>query len=224
MMQTKRHKGTVERFSFKGQSVGFTRALIIGRNRICVLVTDVEHGESLINTHYLAALEALRHWASHSTGTRGHVENPLIALQNEHFCQFLGEIIANLRPPTIKLRRMLRIMKMSLVPVAMTMPVLVSVSMLMIVPMFVTMAVLVVMGVFVTVIMNIIVSVFMPVFVDVIVCVGIVFVTAIMNVRMAVAMLMTMLVIVFLVNMLVWVFVFFAHDFIILQVNLTVLL
>jgi hypothetical protein len=102
-------------------------------------------------------------------------------------------------------------------------PVIVTVAMLVVVPMFVTMAVLVVMsmlvimGVFVTVIMNVIVSVFMPVFVDVIVCVGIVFVTVIMNVRMAVAMLVTMLVLVImlLVIMRMFVFMFVAHRLIV---------
>src|SRR5262249_50891315 len=151
-MQTKRHKGAIERFRFKRQSVGFTGALIVGRNRICVLVADVEHGERLINTDHLATLEALRYRPSHATGPSSHIENPLIALQDEHFNQLLGKIGANPRDAAIKLRRVLRIMEMSLVPVsvAMLVPMLVSVS--------------------------------MPVFVDVIVSVGIVFVTVIMNV------------------------------------------
>jgi len=179
-----------------------------------MLVADLEHGESLINTDYLATLEALRHRSSYSTGPRRHIENPLIALQDEHFNQLLGKISANPRGAAIKLRRVLRIMEMRLVPVAMTM--------LMLVPMFVTMAVLVVMGVFVTVIMNIIASVFMPVFVDVIVYVGIVFVTVIMNVRMAVAMLVTVLVVMIMlfVIMLVFVLLFVAHSSSSLQVDL----
>src|SRR5215813_4668998 len=172
-----------------------------------MLVADLEHGESLINTDYLATLEALRHRSSYSTGPRRHIENPLIALQDEHFNQLLGKISANPRGAAIKLRRVLRIMEMRLVPVAMTM--------LMLVPMFVTMAVLVVMGVFVTVIMNIIASVFMPVFV-------VVFVTVIMNVRMAVAMLVTVLVVMIMlfVIMLVFVLLFVAHSSSSLQVDL----
>src|SRR5262245_37041068 len=170
VMQTKRHKGTIERFRFKRQSVGFTGALIIGRDRICVLVADIEHGERLINADYLATLEPLRYRPSRATGPSSHIENPLIALQDEHFNQLLGKISANPRDAAIKLRRVLRIMEMSLVPVsvAMLVPMFVSVSMLMVVPMFVT--VLAVMGVL------------MPVFVSVIVCVGIMFVTVIMNV------------------------------------------
>src|SRR5262249_39232305 len=116
-----------------------------------MLVADLEHGESLINTDYLATLEALRHRSSYSTGPRRHIENPLIALQDEHFNQLLGKISANPRGAAIKLRRVLRIMEMRLVPVAMTMLMFVSASMLMIVPMFVTMAVLVVMSMLVTV-------------------------------------------------------------------------
>ena len=176
-----------------------------------MLVADLEHGESLINTDYLATLEALRHRSSYSTGPRRHIENPLIALQDEHFNQLLGKISANPRRAAIKLRRVLRIMKMRLVPVAMTMP------------MFVTMAVLVVMSMLVTVIVNvIIVSVFMPVLVDVIMCVGIVFMTVIMNVRIAVAMLVTVLVVMIMlfVIMLVFVLSFVAHSSLSLQVDL----
>jgi hypothetical protein len=160
-------------------------------------VTDVEHGKRLINTDYLAAVEPLRHWPSHTTGSRRHVENPFTSLQNEHVSQFLGKISANPGNPAIKLGRVLRIMETSFVPV--------SVGMLMVVSVIVTVAMLVVM------------SVLIPVVVSAIVCVRIVFVTVIMNVRMAVAMLVTMLVvvIVFLVIMLVVVFMFFAHRFIV---------
>src|SRR5215510_6814999 len=181
-----------------------------------MLVADLEHGESLINTDYLATLEALRHRSSYSTGPRRHIENPLIALQDEHFNQLLGKISANPRGAAIKLRRVLRIMKMRLVPVAMTMLMLVPMTMLMLVPMFVTMAVLVVMSVLV------IMGVSMPVFVDVIVYVGIVFVTVIMNVRMAVAVLVTVLVVMIMlfVIMLVFVLPFVAHSSSSLQVDL----
>ena len=84
-----------------------------------MLVADVEHGERLINTNDPAALEALRHRPSHSTGARRHVENLFIALQNEHFSQFLGEISADPRGSAIKLSRVLRVVEMSLVSVAM---------------------------------------------------------------------------------------------------------
>ena len=149
VMQAKRHKGAIERFRFKRQSIRFTGALIIGRNRIRVLVADVEHGERLINTDDPAPLEALRDRPSHSTGAGRHVKNLFIALQNEHFSQFLGEISADPRGSPIKLLRVLRIMEMSLVPVAM--PMFVSVSVLMVMTMFVTMVVLVVMRMFMTV-------------------------------------------------------------------------
>src|SRR5215813_6655114 len=159
-----------------------------------MLVADLEHGERLINTDHLAALEPLRHRPSHATGPRRHIENPLIALQDEHFNQLLGKISANPRRAAIKLRRVLRIMEMRLVPVAMTM--------LMFVPMFVTMAVLVVMSVLV------IMGVSMPVFM-----------TVIMKVRMAVAMLVTVLVVMIMlfVIMLVFVLPFFAHNCIVLS-------
>ena len=183
VMQAKRHKGAIERFRFKWQSVGFSGALIIDRNRIRMLVTHVEHGESLIHTNDPAALEALRHRPSHSTGARRHVEDLFIALQNEHFSQFLGEISADPRGAAIKLRRVLRIMEMSLVPVAMTMFVIVAVFVVM--TMFVTVAVR----------MFMIVRVLMPAFM-------------LMTVLMSLVMLMFVS-----VTMLMFVFVFFAHGF-----------
>jgi hypothetical protein len=194
VMQAKRHKGAIERSRFKWQSVGFTGALIIGRNRIGVLVADVEHGERLINTDDPAALEALRHRPSHSTGTRRYIENPFIALQNKHFSQFLGEISADPRSSAIELCRVLRIMKTSFVPVPVAMPVSVIGSMVMPVNMFV------------------IVRVLMPMFM-------VVLATVLMFVIMLVAVMvlaMLMFVSVFVI-VLMFVFVFFAHGFASLQ-------
>jgi hypothetical protein len=96
-----------------------------------VLVADIEHREGLINTDDPAALEALRHRPGHSTGTRRHIENLFVALQNEHFSQFLGEISADSGGSAIKLCRVLRIMEMSFVPVPVAMPVFVIVRVLM---------------------------------------------------------------------------------------------
>lgn len=185
VMQAKRHKGAIERFRFKRQSVGFTGALIIDRNRIRMLVTHVEHGERLIHTNDPAALKALRHRPSHSTGTRRHVENLFVALQNKHFSQFLGEISADPRGAAIKLRRVLRIMEMSLVPVAMTMFVIVAVFVVM--TMFVTVAVS----------MFVVVRVLMPVF-------GFMLMTMLMSIVMLMFVSVTML---------MFAFVFFAHGF-----------
>ncbi len=143
-------------------------------------------------------LEALRHRPSHSTGTRRHVKNLFIALQNKHFSEFLGEISANPRGSPIKLRRVLRIMEMSFMamPVAMTM--FVVVSMLMVMTMFVTVAVLVVMSVFM------IARVLMP---------GFMFMTALMSMFMLLPV--AVLVMLMFVSMIVlmFVFVFFTHGF-----------
>jgi hypothetical protein len=152
-----------------------------------VLVADIEHGEGLINTDDPAALQALRHRPGHSTGTRRQIENLFVALQNEHFSQFLGQISANSGGSAIKLCRVLRIMEMSLVPVAMA--VFVIGSMVMPVNMFV------------------IVRVLMPMFV-------VVFATVLMFVIMLVALMvlaMLMFVSVFMIVLMV-VFVF-AHGF-----------
>jgi hypothetical protein len=207
VMQTKRHKGAIESIGLKRQSIRLSSALTIRGNRICLLVSDVEHGERLINANDPTAPKPLRYRPSHSTGPRRDVENSLIALQDQHFSQFLGEISADSRRSAIKLRRVLRIMEMSLVPVAMT--VFVIVSMLMVVSMFVTVAVLVIMSVGVLV--------FVIVRVGLIVCVGIVFVTVIMNVGMAVAMLVTMIVFVIVLSVIMrmFVFMFVAHRFIV---------
>jgi hypothetical protein len=178
-----------------------------------VLVSDVEHGKRLIHTNNPALLEPLRYRPSHATGPRRYVENPLIALQDEHFSQFLGEISADPRGSAIKLRRVLRIMEMSLVPMNVAMS------------MFVTVAVLVVMSVLV--IMGVLMPVFVTAFMSMIMFVAVLeivtmLLTLIMNVRMAVAMFVTMLMVVsvllfVIMRMFVFMVVFFAHGCIILS-------
>ena len=147
-------------------------------------MADVEHGERLINTDDPAALEALRHRPSHSTGTRRHVENLFVALQNEHFSQFLGEIGADLRGAAIELRRVLRIMEMSLVPVLTFVTVFMS--------MFMTVLVVVSMFVIMSVVM---------------------FVAVLVLVIMLVAVLVMLMFVSVFVIVLMFVFVFFAHCF-----------
>jgi len=178
-----------------------------------VLVADVEHGEGLINTDDPAALEALRHRPSHSTGTRRHVENLFVALQNEHFSQLLGEISANPRGSAIELCGVLRIMEMSLVPMRVAMSMIVTVAVL------VVMSVLVIMGVLMPVFVTAFMSMIMFVAVLEIVTM---LLTLIMNVRMAVAMFVTMLMVMsvllfVIMRMFVFMFVFFSHGCIILS-------
>jgi hypothetical protein len=185
VMQTKRHKGAIESIGLKRQSIRLSSALTIRGNRICVLVPDVEHGERLINANDPTALKPLRYRPSHSTGPRRDVENSLIALQDQHFSQFLGEISADSRRSAIKLRRVLRIMEMSLVPMNVTMSMFVSVFM----PVFVD--VIVCVGiVFVTVVMNV-------------------------RMAVAMLVTMLVLVIVLSVIMRMFVFMFVAHRFIV---------
>jgi hypothetical protein len=185
VMQTKRHKGAIESIGLKRQSIRLSSALTIRGNRICVLVPDVEHGERLINANDPTALKPLRDRPSHSTGPRRDVENSLIALQDQHFSQFLGEISADSRRSAIKLRRVLRIMEMSLVPMNVTMSMFVSVFM----PVFVD--VIVCVGiVFVTVVMNV-------------------------RMAVAMLVTMLVLVIVLSVIMRMFVFMFVAHRFIV---------
>jgi hypothetical protein len=165
-------------------------------------MADIKHGERLINTDDPAALEALRHRPSHSTGTRRHVENLFISLQNEHFSQFLGEIGADLRSAAIKLCRVLRIIEMSFVPVPAAMPMFVIGSMIMVVIMFV------VVSVFVT----LLVVMIMPMNVLVIVSV---FMTVVMSVVMSVAVLVMLMFVSVIVFMVVFMFVLLAHGFVI---------
>jgi len=195
VVQAKRHKGPIESVRFKWQSTRLSSALIVSRNRIVVLVADVEHGEGLINTDDPAAPEALRHRPGHSTCTRRQIENLFVALQNEHFSQFFSEINADPRGSAIKLCRMLRVVEMSFVLAPVAMPVFVIVLMVMVVTMFATVS------------MFVIVRVLMPVFV-------VMFVTVLGFVIMLVAMLMFGTVIVFVV-VLMFMFVFFAHGFVI---------
>jgi hypothetical protein len=96
-----------------------------------MLVTNIKHGGGLIDADDPSSFQALRHRPSHSPGTRRHVENLFIALQNKHFSQFFGEISADLRGTAIELRCVLRVMKMSFVAMAMFVTVLVLMLMAM---------------------------------------------------------------------------------------------
>ena len=194
VMQAKRNEGPIESVGFKRQSIRLTSAQIIRRNWICVLMADIEHGERLIDANDSSALKPLRHRPSHSAGTRRHVEYLFISLQHQHFSQFLGEIIADPRDSAVKLCRVLRIMEMSVVPVAM--PVFVGVFMVMVVTMFVTvgMAMLVIVSGFMTVVMRMVMF---------------------MAVLLLVIMLVAVLVMLMFVSVIVlmFMFVFFAHGF-----------
>jgi hypothetical protein len=167
-------------------------------------VADVEHGERLINTNDATALEALRHRPGQSTGASRHVENLFVALQNEHFSQFLGEVGADLRGSPIKLCRVLRIVEMSLVPVAMPVFVIVSMIVTVAVTMFLIVHVVMVMPMNVLVIVCVLVPVF-----------GFMFMTVMMSMVIFVAVLVAMLVMLMFgsVTVLMFTFVFFAHDF-----------
>ena len=129
MVQAEGDKRPVEGVRFERHSIGLTGALIVSTNRIFVLVSDIEHGESLIDTDDPASFQPLRHRPSYSTGARRQVENLFIALQREHIAQFLGQIVADLRGPAVKLSGMLWVMKARLVIVRMIvcMPVIVFV-------------------------------------------------------------------------------------------------
>jgi hypothetical protein len=67
-------------------------------------MTDIEHGERLIDPNDSPALQALRHRPGHAPRACRHVENQLIAFEHEHFGQLLRQIGANLGDPPIELR------------------------------------------------------------------------------------------------------------------------
>ena len=160
-------------------------------------VTYIKHSQRLINTDDPASFEALRHRPSHATRARRQVEDLFVALQREHFSQFLGEISTDPRGAAVELRRVLRIMKMSFVPVAM--PVFVIVAMIVIVRVLVVMSMP----------MNVLATlrVLMPVVVFM-------FMTVMMSVVMLVAVLVLVVMLMFVaVVVLMFVFVFFAHGF-----------
>lgn len=59
------------------------------RNGIFVLMTDVEHRESLIDTDNLSVFELLRERPRHPTRAGGQIEDQLTTLEREHFDQLV---------------------------------------------------------------------------------------------------------------------------------------
>jgi hypothetical protein len=89
-MQAKRYKGAIERVRFERQLIGFARTLIIMRDWIFVLMSDVEHGQSLVNADDLPAFHLLRERSRDAARTGGYVQDQLAAFERKHLDQFLG--------------------------------------------------------------------------------------------------------------------------------------
>jgi hypothetical protein len=112
-----------------------------------VLVTDIQHRESLIDPHNPTAFQALRDGSGHPTRAGGEIENLLVALQREHIGQLLRQIVPDLRGPAIELRRMLRVVEARVAIVAVAVGMIVFVLVTVLVRVLMSMAVLMTVGV-----------------------------------------------------------------------------
>ena len=161
MMQAERDESTIEGIGFERQSIRSAGALIISGNRILVPVTDVEHGQCLINADDSAAFKPFRNRPRHSAGAGRQVENYFVPFQRKHVGQFFSEISADLGNSAIKISRVLRIIEPRLVIMTVAMLMTVPVPMIVCVAMFVIMSMCMVVCVLVAMPLFVRVAVFM---------------------------------------------------------------
>ena len=158
-MQAERDERAIERVALERQLVRLTGALIVARDRIGMLVADVEHRQRLIDADDAPAFEMFGQWTSDPPGAGGEIENQFVAFQRQHLDQFFrqGAAHAGERSP-IKLGGVSWIVKAGFVLVAVFM--VVGMLMRVIMAVIVNVAVIVPMPVFMIVLLMI-----MPLFV-----------------------------------------------------------
>jgi hypothetical protein len=84
------------------------------RDRIFVLVADVEHRQRLIDADNTPAFDTFRQRPRHTTGAGGQIQNQLIALQSQRFDQLRRQAAAHIRQAAlIELPRVRRIVEAS---------------------------------------------------------------------------------------------------------------
>jgi hypothetical protein len=84
-------------------------------------MTDVEHRLGLVDTDDLAAFDLLGQRPSHPSGAGGNVEHRLLALEREHFDQFVRQGSSDTgQPAPVEVGGVRRIVKARLVVVAVT--------------------------------------------------------------------------------------------------------
>ena len=126
MVQAEGYECPVEAAGLKRKSIGGTCALMVSGDRVIMPVTDVKHGQRLIDADNEPALQAFSHRAGHAAGAGSHIEHQLVAFERQHVCEFFCQIGANFRNPLVECHGVLRIVKVTLVPMAMRVFVLVS--------------------------------------------------------------------------------------------------
>jgi len=166
MMQAEGNKRAIEHIAFERQLIGLAGALRVVRDRIFMLVADVEHRLGLIDADDAAVFDLLGERPGDASGTGGEIENHLVTLEGQHLDQLVGERAANAgqRAP-IEFRGVRRIVKARLVFVVLVVSVRMTVAMTMVVPMLVVVRVSlgVRVLVFVTMFVRMTVTLFRPV-------------------------------------------------------------
>ena len=121
MVQAEGDKRAVEGVGLERQLVGLTGALQIAWNRFLMVMADVEHRQGLVDADDFPAFDLLGQRPGHPSGAGGHIEHQLLALEREHFDQFVRQRSSDIgQPAPVEVGGVRRIVKVRLVVVAVT--------------------------------------------------------------------------------------------------------
>ena len=121
MMQAEGDKRPIERVGLERQLIGLTGALQIAWNRFLMVMADVKHRLGLVDADDFPAFDLLGQRPGHPSGAGGDVEHQLLALEREHFDQFVRQGSSDTgQPAPVEVGGVRRIVKARLVVVAVT--------------------------------------------------------------------------------------------------------
>ena len=121
MMQAEGDKRPIERVGLERQLIGLAGALQIAWNRFLMVMTDVKHRLGLVDADDFSAFDLLGQRPGHPSGAGGDVEHQLLALEREHFDQFVRQGSSDTgQPAPVEVGGVRRIVKARLVVVAVT--------------------------------------------------------------------------------------------------------
>ena len=129
-MQAERDKRPIEGIGFQRQSISSAAALKVRRYRLFVLVTDIEHRQSLIDTDNATSLDVLGNRPGDAPSSGSQVEHPFVTAKRQHLDHLDRQRTADpLHGITaVKFRRVRRIVEAGLMIVPMTVTVLVGMT------------------------------------------------------------------------------------------------
>ena len=97
MMQAEGYEGAIEGPRLERQLVRFAGAQFIARDRIFMMMADVEHGQRLVDADDAARLHLLRQRPGNPPRARRQIQNRFAALQRQRLDQLGRQLAAHVR-------------------------------------------------------------------------------------------------------------------------------